>query len=74
MASQHQHPSRAFRPDPAEYDPAKATVQAAGHEISHALRAALRWIRDDPQAALAVLTPYMQAVAADSPRGRPPSK
>jgi hypothetical protein len=66
--NQHRHPTRNFRPAPAEYDPAKAAIDAAGLDVNRVLRAAMRWIRDDPDTALATLTPYLPD---EAPRGRP---
>lgn len=68
----HRNPVRNFRPTPAEYDPAKAAVDAAGWDIGTLLRAMLRWFNRDPHAVLALLADDLAAVRDDTPRGRPP--
>jgi hypothetical protein len=57
MPSQHRLKSRSFRPEPDEYDDAKAALPA-GRTIDHFLRACLRWLRHDPKEALATLAPF----------------
>lgn len=70
--SQHRFPNRNYRPDTElEYEPAKAAVEAAGHDMNRAVRACLRWIAKDPDVALGALAPFLDSVAATTPRGRP---
>ncbi len=65
----HRHPSHGFRPDPEDFEAATAELAARGHTVGTYLRACLRWVGRDPDAALA-------AVAAcwpgPRPTGRPP--
>lgn len=68
------HPTRNFRPEPGEYQPAKAHIEAHGYSMNTLLRAALRWFNANPTAALAALLPHLNAVAEKTPpRGRPRS-
>jgi hypothetical protein len=64
MSSQHGQSAHAFRPDPAEFAPAAARLEAQGQTVGDYLRACLRWLNRDPDAALA-------ALAADWPDPRP---
>lgn len=70
MASQHRNPLHGFRPDPGEFEEARARLEARGHTVGVYLRACLRWLARDPDVALATL-------AADWPSqrtyGRPSS-
>jgi hypothetical protein len=69
MTSHHRQPQRSWRPDPDEYDKAKAQLGARGRSVSAYLRACLRWLNRDPDGAL-------DALEADwpppRPTGRPP--
>ena len=64
MPSQHRHPLHGFRPEPAEYEGARASLEARGRTVGAYLRACLRWLARDPDAALA-------ALAGDWPGPRP---
>jgi hypothetical protein len=64
MPSQHRHRVRGFRPEPAEFESARVRLEARGHTVGAYLRACLRWLARDPDAALA-------ALAADWPGPRP---
>jgi hypothetical protein len=55
VPSQHRHPSHGFRPDPGEYAAARDRLQARGRTVGAYLRACLRWLNHDPDAALAAL-------------------
>ncbi|GAA3531496.1 hypothetical protein GCM10022419_008250 [Nonomuraea rosea] len=57
MPNQHKLRSRAFRPEPDEYEDAKG---ALGRErtMDGFLRACLRWLRHDPAKAMATLAPF----------------
>jgi hypothetical protein len=68
MSSQHSAPARQFRPDQAEHAPAKAELEARGRNVSDYLRACLRWLQADPDAALATLAPHWPPAR---PYGRP---
>lgn len=65
----HRHPVRNFRAPADEFEPATEAIRAAGLDVQRVLRAALRWIRDDPDTALAILQPHLPE---EAPRGRPP--
>jgi hypothetical protein len=64
VPSQHRHPVHGFRPDPGEYEAARELLAPQGHTVGAYLRACLRWIARDPDAAL-------DALAADWPGPRP---
>lgn len=64
----HRAPQRTWRPEPDEYDEAKRLLSARGHELTQFLRACVRWLRADPEAALAVLASHWPE---PRPRGRP---
>jgi hypothetical protein len=68
--SQHRHPNRNYRPDPAEYDPARAAVEAAGYNMNTLIRAFLRWLNEDPRR-LGQLAKHLRSVADETPYGRP---
>jgi hypothetical protein len=69
--SQHARKNRNYRPTEDEYDgPGKAAVEAAGHTMDNAVRAFLRWLNEDP-ARLALISSHLEAVKAETPRGRP---
>jgi len=70
MSSQHRNTNRNYRPDDAEYDPAKIMVEGAGYSMNTAVRAFLRWLNEDPTR-LALLDGHLRAVAAETPTGRP---
>ncbi|KAA2245896.1 hypothetical protein F0L68_41160 [Solihabitans fulvus] len=57
MTSQHGQKQRSWRPEPDEYADAKAALNARGRSMSAYLRACLRWLNSDPDAALAALSP-----------------
>jgi hypothetical protein len=50
--------TRSFRPDDDEYDPAFDLLGKRGIEMTAYLRAALRFLQEDPDAALAAVDPY----------------
>lgn len=58
MSSQHAATGHSFRPDAAEYGPAKGELDNRGRHMTDYLRACLRWLRADPDAALATLAPH----------------
>jgi hypothetical protein len=64
VPSQHRQPLHGFRPDPVEYEAARQRLEARGHTVGAYLRACLRWLARDPDAALA-------ALSADWPGPRP---
>ena len=68
MSSQHRYPVHGFRPDPGDYDAARAHLEARGHTIGSYLRACVRWVARDPDAALAALAPHSPC---QRPLGRP---
>lgn len=72
MTSQHRFTNRNYRPADDEHDPARDSIRDAGYNMNVLLRAMLRRFNDDPAAELAALEPHLKAVAADTPRGRPP--
>jgi len=67
MSSQHRYPSHGFRPDPDEFAAASEHLQARGRTAGAYLRACVRWLARDPDAALA-------ALAGDWPEPRPPGR
>lgn len=68
MPSQHENPSRAFRPAKDEWDPAEEIFKSRGLIPGEFLRACLRWLASDPDQALAVLASHWPA---RRPLGRP---
>jgi hypothetical protein len=68
MSSQHRHPVHGFRPDPEDYDAARAHLEARGHTIGSYLRACVQWAARDSDAALAALAPHSPS---PRPLGRP---
>jgi len=68
MSSQHRYPVHGFRPDPDDYDAARAHLEARGHTIGSYLRACVHWLARDPDAALAALAPHWPG---PRPVGRP---
>jgi hypothetical protein len=68
VASQHRYPPRAFRPAPDEWGPAEEILKARGIVSGMFLRACLRWLASDPDAALALLAGHWPA---PRPLGRP---
>lgn len=68
----HLLPTRSIRVDlDREYAPAVRAAQAAGYPVNTLIRACLREIAADPVGRLAALAPYLAAVEADTPMGRP---
>lgn len=68
VPSQHRFPTRAFRPDPGEWDPAEEILSARGETPGAFLRACLRWLASDPDEALTMLSGHWPDAR---PRGRP---
>lgn len=73
MTSQHRYTNRNYRPADEEYDPVRDAVVDAGYTMNTLMRAVLRWLREDP-ARMTPLIPFMRAVDAETPRGRPKKK
>ena len=71
MNSQHTNTQRSWRPDPGEYDTSKAHLAERGHAMTAYLRAALRWLNHDPDAALAALGPFWPDTKHGRPRTQP---
>lgn len=71
MPSQHQNPSRAFRPAPEEWEPAEELFTSRGIVPGEFFRACLRWLASDPDKALAALAAHWPARRA---MGRPRKK
>lgn len=72
MPSQHGNPSHAFRPAEEEWDPAEEILKAQGIAPGTFLRACLRWLASDPDAALAALAAHWPARRQTGrPRTRP---
>jgi len=69
VPSQHRHPSHGFRPDPSEFSAASAELDARSETVGAFLRACLRWLARDPDAALAALA---GSWPDPRPAGRPP--
>lgn len=65
----HHLKPKAFRPEPDEYDQAKAVLAKEGREMDGFLRACLRLLHENPAALLALLGPHWPPV---KPRGQPP--
>lgn len=71
MSSRHGQPQHSWRPEPGEYAHAKASLHARSRTMSSYLRACLRWLNRDPEAALATLAPFWpQPRPTGRPRGR----
>jgi hypothetical protein len=71
--SQHQHPAHGFRPDPDDWAAAAARLEADGRTVGTYLRACLRFIASDPDAALAALAPHWpEPRLTGRPRGSQP--
>jgi hypothetical protein len=70
MSSQHRRGTKTFRPDPADYAAAKDLLADRGHHVSSYLTACLRWLRADPDAALAAVA---NSWPQSRPVGRPPT-
>jgi hypothetical protein len=66
MSGQHRYPARAIHPDPQEIQPAEALLGQA--RVGAYLRACLRWLVDDPAAALAAVESHWPP---ERPIGRP---
>jgi hypothetical protein len=69
VTSQHNNKQRSWRPDPAEYKASKDVLADHGRTMTGYLGAALRWLNEDPDRALAVLGPFWP----DAKLGRPRS-
>src|SRR5260221_8458141 len=67
MPGQHRYPARAIRPDPEEIKPAEARLGRV--RLGEYLRACLRWLNADPDAALAAVERHWPP---ERPNGRPP--
>ncbi|HEY7201858.1 MAG TPA: hypothetical protein VIC57_16680 [Candidatus Dormibacteraeota bacterium] len=73
MPSQHRHRLRGFRPEPAEFETARNRLEARGETVGAYLRACLRWLARDPDAALAALaSDWPGPRPTGRPRGDPP--
>jgi hypothetical protein len=70
MSSQHRYASHAFRPDPDEFAAASEHLERRGQTAGAYLRACIRWLARDPDAALAATADDWPA---PRPAGRPPS-
>lgn len=70
MSSQHQFTTRTFRPAPDEFTGASANLPE-GKTMDAFLRACLRGLRDDPEAALAFVETRWPA---PKKRGRPSTR
>jgi hypothetical protein len=68
VASQHRYAPRAFRPAPDEWSPAEEILKTRGIVPGMFLRACLRWLASDPDAALALLASHWPD---PRPLGRP---
>lgn len=73
MSNQHRLPTRAFRARPDEYNPAKATYEAAGYDMTTAIRGFLNWTNTNPTKAVDELRIHMDTIQATAPRGRLPT-
>jgi hypothetical protein len=71
MSSQHAYTTRTYRPTRAEADAAGAVLVARGWTRGDYIRAALRWLVSDPDAALAALGHHRPP---PRPVGRPPRR
>jgi hypothetical protein len=69
VTSQHSNKQRSWRPDPTEYKDSQDVLADHGRTMTGYLGAALRWLNDDPERALAVLGPFWP----EAKLGRPPS-
>src|SRR5258707_4701734 len=67
MPGQHRYPARAIRPDPEEIKPAEARLGRV--RLGEYLRACLRWLNADPDAALGAVERHSPP---ERPNGRPP--
>ncbi|HEX4830349.1 MAG TPA: hypothetical protein VH478_04570 [Trebonia sp.] len=68
MPSQHRNQARAFRPEDGEWNPAEEILTARGLVPGAFLRACLRWLASDPDAALDTLEGHWPGTR---PLGRP---
>ncbi|CRY84590.1 hypothetical protein SAMN05421776_11336 [Nocardia farcinica] len=64
----HKAPQRTWRPENDEYDDAKKLLRARGRGLTEYLRACVRWLRADPDTALAILGEHWPEPRT---RGRP---
>ncbi|WP_163572171.1 hypothetical protein [Fodinicola feengrottensis] len=69
MPDRRVHRHQKFRPDEAEYAAAMQELRDRDRLMNDFLRASLRWVADDPEAALAALAPLWPT---PRPRGRRP--
>lgn len=69
MSSQHKYPVHGFRPDPADYAAARDHLAARGHTVGSYLRACMRWLVRDPNAAPAALAPHWPGPRPVGPPG-----
>jgi len=67
MAGQHRYPAKTIYPDPDEITAAEERLGV--RRVSSYLRACLRWLRSEPDAALAAVADYWPP---ERPTGRPP--
>jgi hypothetical protein len=65
MPSQHANTSHGFRPDPQDFETASGHLELRGRTMGTYLRACVRWLAEDPDAALA-------AVDSRWPETKPP--
>jgi hypothetical protein len=69
MANMHRRATKAFRPDvEAEYQPALALLADRGRTMNGYLRACLRWLAADPDAALLVVREHWPTDEGRRPR------
>lgn len=71
VADQHKDRSKAFRPEPAEYDDGMTVIKQRGWEMDGFLRACLRMLLAEPDKLLGLLAPYRPP---SKRRGRPPKQ
>jgi hypothetical protein len=70
MSSQHANPSHGFRPDPADYAAAEASLRERDNRtVGGFLQACVKWCAEDPDAALAaVVSRWPQTRGTRGPR------
>lgn len=66
--STHRHDQKSWWPEPDEYAAAKDVLQNRGYNMTAYLRACVRWLDAEPDAALATLAAHWPP---PRPRGRP---
>jgi hypothetical protein len=69
-SSQHKYPAKTYRPEPTEHADVTALLPP-GLTMDGLARACLRWVRANPEEALAVLAPHWPPA---KPIGRPVTK